>query len=414
MADFAILVLFFFFCSSLIYLVVRNKKTSLTWFQIMVFFGGKVIAGSLYGYIFKRFYNGDDTWGLNNDTVLQYKRLIHSPMAFFTDFFSNQVPPPEFYFHPSKPLERLEVSIITKLMAPVNLISNGNYYINIVFFNFLTFWGVYLLYKLLAEQFKTDNKSLAFVLYLFPPAVFWLSGLRAEGFILLFTGVLLYQFNQWLTQHRVKDAMCCLFSYFMLFILRDGFALLLIPVLTAWWLCCRFKISCYKSFGFVYLTLAIIVLLSCFVLPAQYNLLSILTKRQQEFLALHGNTRFDLTPLDGTAASFLKIFPEALMNVTIRPFFWEAKGFLQWFVTIENYFLLTLVAISIFKFPGPIRPLFQHPLLWVLICAAFSNYIIIGFTVPFPGAIVRYKIIPELFLLAIIILIIKNKRTVSL
>lgn len=414
MTDFVVMLLFFFFCSGLIYLLIRNKKTSLTWLQINIFFGGKVVAGSLYGYVFKRFYHGDDTWGLNNDSFLQYKRLVHAPGAFFNDFFFNQPIAPQLYFNPDKYLEKLEFAFITKIMAPVNIFSHGNYYINIVFFNFLTFWGTYMLYKLLAEQFKTDKKLLAAVLFLFPPAIFWLSGLRAEGFLLLFTGVLLYEFNEWLNKKRVTDAIFCFLSFAMVFILRDGFALLLVPALTGWWLSCHFKIRNFKSFGLTYLAVAIIVLLSCYVLPAPFNLLSIVTKRQHEFLTLQGNTRFTLTPLEGNIVSFLKVTPEALINVAVRPFFWEAKGPLQWFVAVENYFLLSLFIICIYKFRAYIKPVFQHPLTGVLFCTALSSYLFIGFTVPFPGAIVRYKIISELFLLSIIIVIINNKRKISL
>jgi len=37
---------------------------------------------------------------------------------------------------------------------------------------------------------------------------------------------------------------------------------------------------------------------------------------------------------------------------------------------------------------------------YMLVMTAVVNYLLIGYVVPFPGAIIRYKIIPELFLIA--------------
>ena len=128
--------------------------------------------------------------------------------------------------------------------------------------------------------------------------------------------------------------------------------------------------------------------------------MSAIATRQHEFLLLKGNTRFNLTPLEGQPLSFIKVLPESATNTFIRPFLWEAKGLLQWFAAMENIAVLVLVAITVFKFNKNKRALADMPLLWVLIMAGLSNYIITGYIVPFPGAIVRYKIIPELFLIS--------------
>ena len=44
------------------------------------------------------------------------------------------------------------------------------------------------------------------------------------------------------------------------------------------------------------------------------------------------------------------------------------------------------------------KQLFNHPLLLLFLFYGLSQIILIGYIVPFPGAIVRYKAIPELFL----------------
>src|SRR5882762_10490418 len=199
--------------SGLTYLLLRKKAVSLSWQQSALFPGVKIIAGCLYGYVYRKYYHGDDTWALNHDALVQYQRLLHEPGLFFGDLFSKDpLAAPGLYFQDVLTYaERLEYAVITKMMAPFNLVSQGNYYINTVFFSFLSFWGAYLLYKTLicvnfSEYLPTPRPirppsrspfalirithsplfALQLALFAFLPVVFWLSGIRGEGLLLLF------------------------------------------------------------------------------------------------------------------------------------------------------------------------------------------------------------------------------------
>ena len=56
-------------------------------------------------------------------------------------------------------LSDLEFWAITKPLALFNLYSRGNYYVNVVFFNLLTFWGQYLVFKLFAARFPGRRRG---------------------------------------------------------------------------------------------------------------------------------------------------------------------------------------------------------------------------------------------------------------
>lgn len=388
--------------SGLIHIIIRNKSIRLSFGQIIVFFGCKIAVGELYGYIFRRFYNGDDTWGLHHDGLIQYKRLMQSPRLFFSDIFSLHPYPAydTFYFKRAAYLENLEYSIFTKTIALSDVISHCNYYINVVFFNFLGFWGLYFLYKLIAEHVPANNRSLAAaVLFLFPPALFWLSGIRAEGLLIFFTGILLYQFNQWLKHKKIITGLTCIICFGMDFIFRDGFAMLLVPALAAWAFTRYFKMDAKKIFSLVYAVIIAAVIGSSYILPPPYSALTVIAARQHDFFSLKGNTRFNLTALDNGLLSFIKVLPESLLNTFIRPFPWEAKGLFQWFSFFENITILALIGLSIFVSGGS-RQRLTKPLILVFVLAGLFNYILIGYIVPFPGAIIRYKVIPELFLIS--------------
>ena len=88
-------------------------------------------------------------------------------------------------------------------------------------------------------------------------------------------------------------------------------------------------------------------------------------------------------------------------NTFLRPFPWEAKGALQLLAAAENIFILTLLIWLLLTIKNDYKIL-NRPFVWMLLFFSFSLYLFVGYTVPFPGAIIRYRIIPELLLLLLI------------
>jgi hypothetical protein len=126
--------------------------------------------------------------------------------------------------------------------------------------------------------------------------------------------------------------------------------------------------------------------------------------RQHQFLELEGNTRFALDTLRPNALSFLKVLPQAVNNTLLRPYPWEAKGVLQYAAALEIILFIVLVIVALLRPAKNRRELLGHPLILTLLFTAVLLYIVTGYTVPFPGAIVRYKVIGELFFLSVLTL----------
>ena len=389
--------------SGIIFKIIKIKETTFSWPFCFALLGGKIIAACIYGYIYKHAFNGDDTWMINQDSFFQYHRLLHDTGTFFTELFGSypQGQSEVSINHSPNYLDNLEYALITKGLAPFNLVSQGNYYINAAFFCFFNFWGFYFIYRLLKTQYKVNHRMLALLIFLFPPVAFWLSGLRADGYILLFLGILLYKYPKLLVKVTLSDILWTLFSFIVVFILRNGFALLLIPPLFAWWLHEKFGIKKIVSFAGTYFSCFILVLSLKLLLPARYDLISHVINRQHEFLALNGNTRYALTPLNDSFAGFAAVLPQAFLNVFFRPFPWVAKGTLQLMVTLENLFLWTLVIIVLVKYFKSLKALFKSFIFWALLSYSLTLYLFIGYTVPFPGAYARYRIIAEFFIIII-------------
>jgi hypothetical protein len=300
-------------------------------------------------------------------------------------------------------IHTLENAGIIKILSIANIFSRGNYYINVVFFNFILFWGHYWLFSLYVKEFPEKRKPLLLLIFFFPPLVFWLSGIRADGLILFFLALLLVQFRRWLYDHKKRSLVYCMLAGTGIIIFRTQVILLLIPALTAWYISVKFNRKPIITFIWVFGIGGLLFFATAWVSPTK-NLPAVIVNRQQAFMALQG-TRFPLDSLQPSVTGFARVLPQAVSHTFVRPFIWEAKGALQLMTALEIIVCWLLVITAMVKKEIHWIKTLTSSLLLFSMSFGITLYIFIGFTIPFPGAIVRYKAIPELLLLTIPVII---------
>jgi hypothetical protein len=106
-----------------------------------------------------------------------------------------------------------------------------------------------------------------------------------------------------------------------------------------------------------------------------------------------------------TAKSYVRNFPQAVGHVFLRPYPFERKSFLFQGSAMETYFCLIFFFLAFFFFQRGAWGHLRNPFVLACLFFSLSNYILIGYTVPFIGAIVRYKSIYEALLLTVAIII---------
>jgi len=372
---------------------IRHKRISLNRKEIALGFCFKVAMGILYGYIFKKYYGGDDTWRYFSDSLTEYNKLLFQTGHFFKewipiDSFSKY---PGFVENFRDFLENLEYNTITKSLAIFNLISFQNYYTDVVFFNLFSFMGSYLLFKLFTNAWPEKRLLIYIAAFLIPSVTFWLSGIRGDGLLLLSIALVLYYFNSWLGSRKPSQLFYFILGLAGTLAFRIQFFILLIPALLAWWLSFTFSLKPWKSFAAVYLACLLLFFGSALIFP-DASLPNLIVQKQNEFFQLKGNTIYHLNRLQPNFESFLITLPQAFANTFLRPLPREAKGLLQLAASAEVLFFWSVLILVL----GNARQIGKLSLGWLVICFSLSTYLLIGYTVPFPGAIVRYKIIPEL------------------
>lgn len=392
--------------------LIRNDAEKLTTWQLVFALTASVAMGCLYGYIFKTRYNGDDTWAIHQFSLEETDKLLHRTGDYFEDI--NLAPMlRQFGWQEGWKMfkDKLELALLIKPLSVFNLYSKGNYYINTIAFNALVFWGHYWLYRLVAQEVKEKRNWWYLLIFLFPPALFWFSGLRADGLLLVVFSGTLWWLQQWFRQGKAKYLLVSLLLLGLMAVVREAFVLVLAPGLLAWGLKEKFRWSAARSFAVLY---GIGILLFCISswLPLPYNLPAKVVERKQAFEALQGKTRVAIGNLEPNPVSFIRHVPAAIDNVFFRPYPQSARGLLQWMTVAENIFIICSFFIFIFYKFRYKEIVTETTWINILFYFGILSCLSIGYTIPFPGAMVRYRALPELcLLLGLLLKIAKSNST---
>lgn len=402
---------YFILALALLYFLTKNKTIDLSFKQASAILTIKLILGCVYGYLFLKFYNGDDTWSYHYESLQEYQTLSHHPWQFVQDLFSHSYRKSQaitFFDTTNNYWKDLQYSILIKLLAVFNVFSRGNYYTNVLFFNLLTFWGHYFFYKLFVNYFPEKRATAFAVIFLFLPFIFWQSGIRKDGLAFIGLAGSLYYFVEYAKCKNYRHLIKAILFFSLLLLIRNFIALSLIPVLAAFYACNYFKNKALYVFSIATLGFATLFFLSSLG-PSGYNLPQKMAERQEAFQHLEGGSYMFVPQLVGTFSSYANVLPYAINHTFLRPYITEAKSPLLLFAAVETLIVLIIMALALLQIKR-LKTIAEHPLLMLLLFLALINYLMIGYTVPFAGAIVRYRVFFEVMLLLPMLIICDSKN----
>ena len=359
----------------------------------------KVAAGMAYGYVYARFFEVSDSWTYFEESLQAYHDLLHDPSSFFSNGMQFHNAGNPFSTADDAFWSNAGENLLIKLLGIFNVFSGGNYYINVIFFNAIGFWGLYFIYAVVQKHIQKNNLAVFCIIFFLPSCLFWNSAIDKDGLIVFFTGVVIYAvyrcMAEKITVWRIAAAVT---GFAFIFLLRNVNALLLLPAIAAWWISVKHAATPYLPFLLIYGFCVLLFFLSVYFPPA-FNLPLQLAEKQHQFLGLQANTVLPLTPLEPDVGSYLRVLPEAVNHVFLRPYITEIKSPFH-LMAFAEVVLVILIIMLAFITGGRhnLRGLCQ-PLYLFLFIVAVSGLLLIGYTVPFTGAIVRYKALYNVFLL---------------
>jgi hypothetical protein len=388
-----------------IYLVIFAWLATITGFfrrsglskpQLIIVFLLKVMAGIFYGWI--GLYYGSlaqmqDTWTFHYGSIAETKLLYSEPYTYLTNLFQDPYNNgmSKFFGTTDSYWNDLKGNIFIKTLSVFNILSGGFYYVNVIFYSFITLFGSVAIYRVMYDVFPGKKLQILVATFLLPSFLYWGSGLHKEG--LLFTGLALVIYCVYfgLKEKKlgVKRFLVLLFGLLLILALRNFVIIMLLPALLAWVLASLKPGYSFRIFAGLYI-LFIIGFFTLRHIDRRLDFPQAVVNRQQDFIKLEGSSTIPIRELHPTAISFLKNTPQAINLSTIRPYPNDVRHILSLAAAIEiNFYLLLFLCLLLWRANGLDHQ--GRALIYFCIFFSVTMLMAIGFSVNNLGAIVRYR-----------------------
>lgn len=364
---------------------------------------------------------------------------------------------------------------LVKIHSLFHLVSFGYYPIHLIFSCFVSLFGVYHLTKAFSHFTAFNEKWLFLLLLLAPSALFWTSGLLKEPFLFLGIGLFcrgLINETKWvkkscylafglffLLSFKPYSLVCILLAWFVyvLFIniqrkiIAFGILIGISSIFLTYLLSVeqsRFTtFISHKQSDFIGISKGGTYIRndSCFFIfdDAQLKLLEIregdyylkektpveyifpYTKNSPKKTIAYPNSEpwefgykyqkcgsfIPVDYIDNSSTQLVKNIPQAIKNATFRPYFNDPGSDFKYLAFLEIWLLFGTLLFTFIQR----RKLKQKEFAMIMALATFSIalLLLIGWTTPVLGAIVRYRFSAFLAISLIGIILLKNKKNVT-
>jgi len=367
----------------------------------------KVLAGTslwaLYTFVYVDRPNAD-IYRYFDDSAVMYGALAHSPGDYVRMLTGIGNDSPHFdtqYYRVMNNWYRQyesnmynDAHTIIRFNALVRLFSFGSIHVHTVFAAFLAFIGSLGLVKAMAGLMPKLVRPLYLAVFMVPSVLFWSSGVIKETFLLFALGLLI-----WLVFGALDGRLRGLVLLFivplatLLFFLKFYVLLAMVPALLAYgW--CRYRPGRpWIPFLVVHLVFLVAGANSEKLIPG-FDILNTLAWKQKDFIGLATSVNsgsFTPTPyLEPTLASFAAQAPHALYTTFLGPLMAWKNGAMGLVSALETLGLLVVIALLLLHR----KPWKQVDQAFLLYCLSFCLLLalVIGWTTPVLGAVVRYRV----------------------
>jgi hypothetical protein len=356
----------------------------------------KVLAGIFYGWM--GLYYGNmaqmvDTWAFHHFGIAELEGLKSNPWGYLTNLFYDPYPNGVDSFFGSKDSywNDLKGNILVKLLSLFDILSFKHYYVNVIFYSFLSLFGPIALFRVMNDLFPRKKTIVLLAIFLVPSFVYWSSGVYKEG--LIFTAIALVIYNLYFGRkekhYSFKRWVGIIGGMLMLMVMRNYLMVLVLPAVLAWFLAGKWPKYGLLIFSSVYLLCGVLFFTAKHIHP-RLDFPKAVVEKQKAFLRLQGGvSTIPIKELEPTASSFLKNLPQAVTLSFLRPYPGDVHHLLSLGASLEiNLLLLLFLLFLLFRRKGESV---DKNAIYLCVFLSISVMLAIGFSVNNLGAIVRYR-----------------------
>ncbi|MEO6327401.1 MAG: hypothetical protein ABIO55_00635 [Ginsengibacter sp.] len=388
--------LFFIYLFLLCLLLTKSKfinQTSVGSSTIVILFLLRILAGLVNGWINLHLYSISDSVGFHEESIAEYHLLFTNPKEYLLNLFTNNTQSSygAIFDTTDSFWNNLRSNIIIKLLSLFNIFSNCNYFINILFYNFFVFFGSVSLYKIFIQIFPERKNTLIVTLFLLPSFLYFTSSIHRDGLIFLAIAFISLNVFSMVKNDRIslKRIVYISLNLSLIFLLRNFVFIAMVPALIAWIIAEKKRKATLPAFILVYVFFTLMFFTLRFIHP-KLDLPQYVSARQLAFAQLGkgASSAININPLFPDFRSFFNNSPQALNHSLMRPYLSEIKTLLYIPPAMEILAYEILFLAYIFF---SVKRNGSTGFIYYGICFTLSMYLIIGYTIPILGALVRYR-----------------------
>jgi len=374
------------------------KRSGLSAKEIRLLVAFKIATGLIvayyFEYVFKHISANVDYIGYNEKGFKQYQLLLSHPRLFFSDFSDDvqQYGFGDLFGTKESFWANIRFTLLYKGMALLNLVTHGNFYFNTVLFSSLVFFANVAFFRIYYSIYKAHKWLILFVCFCLPSLMLYTACIHKDGIIFLCLGLVSYIFYRYLSGIAYLKwyyLLLAVFSIISIFLFRNYVLVALLPAMLIGILCRSMRWKKRYIFAGCYPMFLTLFFLSGFS-HSSFNLPAAVVQRKADFAGLViANTNIPMNNLQPTFISFAKNLPQAINHFLFRPYLWEFSEVSVMLTAFELLFYQLLIVLFILYRKKDGRA--PHPFNLFGLALLINMMLIIGYTIPNIGAIVRYR-----------------------
>lgn len=392
----------------------KMRKTNPIYRYYMGGMLAKFIGGLTFSLLYAFYYNGGDTTLYSNDSISLNNLFFKSANAYYHILIGDIQPTylAEFDANTGAAgtyVKNYETYFVVRITSVLQFFAFRNYLTCTVILSFLSYIGIWKLFKLLCSFYTTIQHRLAIAILYIPSPLFWGSGILKDTYTFAATCWLTYAFYMaFIAKKKIGvNTLAFILCSLIIINIKPYIFIALIPGLVFWLnqhYITNFKYKILKILiGPVFAIVvggSVLILFNSFKtsfgqFSSSDKILNKAIVTQQDLKASYykGNS-FDIGNFDNSITGVLSKAPLAITAGLFRPFIWESKNVVMGLAGMENLVLLWFSIVLLIRL-GPLgiyNRVKGDPVLFF--CLIFSLFFAfsIGLSSSNFGALVRYKI----------------------
>jgi hypothetical protein len=282
---------------------------------------------------------------------------------------------------------------VIRFNALVRLISFGNFHIHTLFMSWLSFTGLWAIYKVFEKQFSQQKWLLLLMVFFFPSVYFWTSGVLKEGILMFAFGLFLYHLYNFLKNKKAIVSIIWMFTMVLLLMISKFYVFIAALPGIIFIILIHYSSKKYFAVKLISILLTLLLLSTVTKPLVGISFHEVLANKQNDFVSFvesmkYVGSKIDIPLLEPTMKSILFNSPGAFFRTLFRPSVFEVTNLMSFMAAFENLIIaVLLVFTAIYYTKKNLKDeWFWFSLLFVVILFTLS-----GLTTPVLGALVRYK-----------------------